>query len=103
MTLTTGPPRARTRGWPSGRRRSTRRLRQRLDADVPVVDDTVGIMRLQRDRPALWPDRASRTFSAAVPVGRLCPRHRLLLVHLHRDRLILHDDMDGEPLVVFHR
>src|SRR5258705_7974184 len=75
---------------------------QRFDADVPVMNRAVGIVRLQRDR-AGSSDAAARPLTAAIPVGRLCPPYGLLTVDIHGDGVALDDDVFGEPLVVFRR
>jgi|GEM_PF-6432120 len=70
---------------------------QRLDLDVPVMNDAVGIVALDGEGAAV--DLAS----AATPAFRLDPVDRRSAVDLDRDVFAHHLDVVMEPLAVFRR
>src|SRR5260370_31252288 len=78
--------------------RSGRASRKRLDADVLIMYGALRIVTLKSYRAVA--DHPSRALPASIPIRRLRPLHHFFAVQSDCDRLVLHDDVLREPLVV---
>src|SRR3982074_2761334 len=72
--------------------------RKRLYADVLILHSAVRIVALKPDRAVA--DYASGALSAPIPIQGLSPLHDFLAVQSNCDRVVLHNDVLREPLVV---
>src|SRR5258706_8469547 len=78
--------------------RPGRASRKRLDADVFIMYGALRIVTLKSYRAVA--DHPSGPLPASIPIRRLRPLHDFFAVQSDCDRLVPHDDVLREPLII---